>query len=155
MQRLHYHKSIGFAIAALLILLSISPAFALHSSADSVSFDFFYVERSTNSVTSYHYEIACEVNAAIAALTATYDDGASLAWDVSDIDGDGKLECNADGASPILLDTEAPLNHLSLVVDGAVSVVIQRVVANGAAHYETVADPPAAQHFVFIPTIFK
>lgn len=155
MQRLHYHKLVGFAIAVLLILLSVSSAFALHSSADSVSLDFFYVERSTNSVTSYHYEMSCEVDATDAALNATYVDGASLAWDVSDIDGDGKLECNADGASPILLDTETPINHLSLVVDGAVSIIIQRVVANGADHYETVGDPPSVPHPIFFPTLYK
>ena len=155
MQRLHYHKLTCLAIAALLILLSISPAFALHSSADSVSFDFFYAERSTNSVTSYHYEIACEVDAGSTTLNATYEDGASLAWVATDIDGDGKLECNADGASPILLDTEAPLNHLSLVVDDDVSIIIQRVVADGAAHYEIVSDPPTAPHFLFLSTIYK
>lgn len=156
MQRLHYHKSVGLAIAILLILLSVSPAFALHDSTDNVSLDFSYVERSTNSVTSYHYEIACEVDAHSATLTATYDDGVSIAWVAEDINNDGKLECQADGASPILFDTETPINHLSLVVDGAVSVVIQRVVADGAAHYETVGDPPTTvPHFLFLPTIYK
>lgn len=156
MQRLHYHKSVGLAIAVLLILLSVSPAFALHESTDNVSFGFSYVERSINSVTSYHYEMSCEVDAGSAILNATYEDGASLAWVATDIDGDGKLECNADGVSPITLDSETPLNHVSLVVDGAVSVVIQRVVADGAAHYEIVSDPPATvPHFLFLPTIYK
>lgn len=155
MQRLHYHKLISLAIAILLIPLSVSPAFALHESTNNVPFDFFYVERSTNSVTSYYYEIACKVDAHSATLTATYEDGASLAWVAADIDGDGKLECNADGASPITLDSETPLEHLSLVVDGAVSVIIQRVVADGAAHYEIVGDPLTVPHFVFLPTIYK
>lgn len=155
MQRLYYRKLPPLAISILLILLSASPVFAIQSHANGVSLDFSYVERNTNGTASYHYEIACEVDALAATLNATYGDGASLAWVATDTDSDGKLECNADGTSPIVLNTETSLSYLSLVVDGAVSVVIQRVVANGAAHYETVADPPAAQHFVFIPTILK
>ena len=155
MQRLHYHKSTSLAIAVLLILLSVCPAFALHSDANGTSFDFRYTERSTNSVTSYHYEITCETDAASATLNAAYEDGASLAWVATDTDGDGKLECNADGASPILLDTEAPIDHLSLVVDGAVSISIQRVTAGGASHYAIVGEPPVAPHFVYLPTLYK
>lgn len=155
MQRLHYHKSTSLTIAIVLSLLSVCPAFAIHSDANGTSFDFRYTERSTNSVTSYHYEISCETDAASATLNATYEDGASLAWVATDMDGDGKLECNADGASPILLNTEAPLHHLSLVVDGAVSISVQYAVASGVAHYEIVNEPPTVPHFVFLPTLLN